>query len=478
MKERLSVGREDDKSIPGMLRRGLAADAAVMVGEQCPRPEVLAAYFDRALEAEEVARYDLHFSRCAACRQQLAAMARAGSGTGDEANAASGWRWLTGTRWLAPAAVSFAVLVLVVAGIVLDMRRRDLASEVAMSRASGAPRAAARNSANSAGTSTAEPNEQRATPAPPLSKAAGEDQLSSSASAKTKASEEMYRQALAMASRNKQIEAEQAAKAKNTPSSGTGVAGSTSSADNVVVSEPDASPGVPLNKASHSASNGQAYSIEVGPDEGKKSDAKERRPHPGENAKQPPGPAASGAAPAPSASAGAAAVSARAPAPATQAPNATAAAPRATMSLSMKARANDQAAQMARVQEAEISSNLAGLEIATPDPKVLWVVSDSGAVMRSDDAGATWKYGRIPNEDHFVAGSAPATKICWLVGVRGTILRTIDGKTWASVSPPSEAGFVGFSRVEAKDELTATVTTVDGQKFSTSDGGKTWKLTK
>src|SRR6202035_283043 len=42
--------------------------------------KLLAAYFDQALGADEAAGYELHFSTCPRCREQLAVMARASTG--------------------------------------------------------------------------------------------------------------------------------------------------------------------------------------------------------------------------------------------------------------------------------------------------------------------------------------------------------------------------------------------------------------
>ena len=57
------AAREEDKAMAGLLRRSLAQDAgAGSDSGNCPEPEILAAYFDRALDAEETARDDLHFS--------------------------------------------------------------------------------------------------------------------------------------------------------------------------------------------------------------------------------------------------------------------------------------------------------------------------------------------------------------------------------------------------------------------------------
>src|SRR5579863_99831 len=120
------AAREEDKAMAGLLRRSLAQDAgAGSDSGNCPEPEILAAYFDRALDANETARYDLHFSRCSNCREQLAVMARAG-GVDDadvaEKKAAGAWAWLTGQGWLMPTAATLVAL-LAITGIVLRTRK-------------------------------------------------------------------------------------------------------------------------------------------------------------------------------------------------------------------------------------------------------------------------------------------------------------------------------------------------------------------
>ena len=110
--------------------------------------------------------------------------------------------------------------------------------------------------------------------------------------------------------------------------------------------------------------------------------------------------------------------------------------------------------------------------IRTPDPNVLWRLTRGGFVERSLDGGATWQ-GQLPDSNaRLVAGSAPAAKICWLVGNNGVILRTKDGRKWKTISPPEPADFVD---VAARNAWSATLTAADGRKFSTTDGGKHWK---
>src|ERR1700693_2640330 len=131
------AAREEDKAMAGLLRRSLAQDAGAGSGEDCPGPEVLAAYFDRALDAQETAGYDLHFSRCSTCREQLAAMARAADAPGAkdaEKKTMSAWDWLTGPRWMMPAA-AMLVALLVFAGIAWRIWRPVApANQIAMSR--------------------------------------------------------------------------------------------------------------------------------------------------------------------------------------------------------------------------------------------------------------------------------------------------------------------------------------------------------
>lgn len=103
-----------------------------------------------------------------------------------------------------------------------------------------------------------------------------------------------------------------------------------------------------------------------------------------------------------------------------------------------------------------------------------WRIIAGMRVERSQDAGATWTV--LPIEpaltSPLVAGSAASPSVCWLVGLEGVVLVTTDGRTFRRASLPEAVRLVG---VIAEDGLRATVTTADGRKFSTVDGGLTWK---
>ena len=109
--------------------------------------------------------------------------------------------------------------------------------------------------------------------------------------------------------------------------------------------------------------------------------------------------------------------------------------------------------------------------VRTPDPQVLWRFSSGRFVERSSDAGATWRVQWTSPNAHLVAGAAPTTDSCWLVGRGGMILVTTDGRKWKTIAPPADADFVDVS---ATDASSATVTTTDDRKFTTSDSGKHW----
>ena len=105
------ASRQQDKAAE-MLRRSLAHDSGAGAGDACPDPEILAAYFEQSLDPEEAARYELHFSQCARCREQLAAMDRAGELAGAGAAAAESsphWAWLWDWRMLAPVAAALLI---------------------------------------------------------------------------------------------------------------------------------------------------------------------------------------------------------------------------------------------------------------------------------------------------------------------------------------------------------------------------------
>ncbi len=98
----------------GLLRRNLAGDAGA--GNDCPAPDILAAYFENSLDPEETALYELHFSQCPSCREQLTSLARANklpAAARETPRQTAGASWLWDWRWLAPAAAAMLLFAVV-----------------------------------------------------------------------------------------------------------------------------------------------------------------------------------------------------------------------------------------------------------------------------------------------------------------------------------------------------------------------------
>jgi len=110
-------------------------------------------------------------------------------------------------------------------------------------------------------------------------------------------------------------------------------------------------------------------------------------------------------------------------------------------------------------------------EIVSPDPASRWRIGAAGVVHRSTDAGGTFAPQQTGIKTELLAGSSPARDVCWVVGRGGVVLLSTDGRTWQR-RPFAEA--IDLVAVSATDAKTATITTSDGRRFSTTDGGATW----
>jgi photosystem II stability/assembly factor-like uncharacterized protein len=93
-------------------------------------------------------------------------------------------------------------------------------------------------------------------------------------------------------------------------------------------------------------------------------------------------------------------------------------------------------------------------------------------VEHSTDGGSTWNTVFMLAGAEFTSGAAPSASTCWVIGRRGVVLRSTDGRTFALVIFPA---MTDLSAVKATDARSASVSTVDGRTFSTTDGGATWR---
>jgi hypothetical protein len=112
----------------------------------------------------------------------------------------------------------------------------------------------------------------------------------------------------------------------------------------------------------------------------------------------------------------------------------------------------------------------AGSPSTTP---MRWRVLASGEVDRSTTRGLTWEPVTIdPPRVTITAGAAPTALVCWLVGRAGIVLLTTDGLHFTRVTIPETTD---LASVRATNARLATITTVDGRTFVTTDGGQTWR---
>jgi photosystem II stability/assembly factor-like uncharacterized protein len=111
----------------------------------------------------------------------------------------------------------------------------------------------------------------------------------------------------------------------------------------------------------------------------------------------------------------------------------------------------------------------------------LWGLGKGGIIDLSTDGGKTWVSQVSPAHEDWLEGDAVSDMVCWLVGVHGVIARTTDGTHWEKIAPPAAAAdangvFPDWTHVKATDKNSAVIVAWDGRKFSTSNGGKTWRL--
>jgi hypothetical protein len=114
----------------------------------------------------------------------------------------------------------------------------------------------------------------------------------------------------------------------------------------------------------------------------------------------------------------------------------------------------------------------ASAEIVSPDRSSRWRLRPAGSVEYSSDGGSTWQTLSTGISAELTAGASPSSSVCWLVGRGGTVLLSTDGRRFQRVAFPNGVDLIAIS---AADAQTATVTTADGRRFSTADGGLTWR---
>ncbi|MBZ5661484.1 MAG: hypothetical protein LAO08_13845 [Acidobacteriia bacterium] len=120
------------------------------------------------------------------------------------------------------------------------------------------------------------------------------------------------------------------------------------------------------------------------------------------------------------------------------------------------------------------------IQVQAPSGKILWRAGAGGRIQQSADGGRTWIMQASPSPQEWLATAAISDTVCWLVGRNGSIARTTDGEHWLPIAPPVAAAglsgrFPDWTGVTASSALAATVTSSDNQRYRTEDGGLTWR---
>lgn len=107
------------------------------------------------------------------------------------------------------------------------------------------------------------------------------------------------------------------------------------------------------------------------------------------------------------------------------------------------------------------------------DANTGWIVGVKGRIMRTVDGGKTWK--RLPSGSSDVLSNVyfVSAKVGWICGRMGLILKTTDGgDTWIKQQSGTGVWLTGLHFV---DETTGWVSG-QGLVLQTTDGGKTWTV--
>ncbi|MGC1676032.1 MAG: YCF48-related protein [Candidatus Binataceae bacterium] len=128
---------------------------------------------------------------------------------------------------------------------------------------------------------------------------------------------------------------------------------------------------------------------------------------------------------------------------------------------------------MSRRMAASAPGRPAGtIDIVTPDRSSSWAIGRDGAIFHTDPTGAVSSQSSGVTAD-LTAGAAISTRVCWVVGKAGTILRTTDGGAhWSQLSSPVLGDNLRAISASSADD--AMVIDAAGNRYVTSDAGATW----
>jgi len=114
----------------------------------------------------------------------------------------------------------------------------------------------------------------------------------------------------------------------------------------------------------------------------------------------------------------------------------------------------------------------------------LCLVASMGALLSapaSAAAGLSWRDVPTGSAAQFRGLAPVSSRVAWVSGTEGTVLRTSDGgRHWRDVSPGGDTVDLEFRDIEAWDATHAVIMSIgtggDSRIYRTDDGGRHWKL--
>jgi Photosynthesis system II assembly factor YCF48 len=104
--------------------------------------------------------------------------------------------------------------------------------------------------------------------------------------------------------------------------------------------------------------------------------------------------------------------------------------------------------------------------------RIDWGLSASGDVQRSLDSGKNWQIVTVASGIPFRAISSIGNDV-WVGGNAGSLYHSADsGQSWTKVEPVSTDDII---RINFSDLQNGLLSTANGQVWSTSDGGQSWR---
>lgn len=107
-----------------------------------------------------------------------------------------------------------------------------------------------------------------------------------------------------------------------------------------------------------------------------------------------------------------------------------------------------------------------------------WGLSASGAAQRSLDSGKTWQTVPVTEGVSFTVIKAVGREV-WAGGNAGTLYHSADsGQSWSKIEPiyAGEKLRANITGINFSDPKNGSLSTINGEVWTTSDGGQSWRL--